>query len=209
MKYRIYILPLCVAALFMSVSCKDFRAKANLKHGLEFDEEGDHLEAIAAYKRAIELKPDYEEAWFDLGMSYFTLSNYEEAAAAFEKTLELREDFRNAHLFLGMTYQYLERYNEAAIVYLDAIDKELDDGMTWCKLGDAYDKLGRKEDAATSYQTGLTRFPNDCTLHYNMALMHLRKGNKAAAQAEYDILEPLNASLADELKLAIERSGIP
>jgi protein O-mannosyl-transferase len=52
-----------------------------------------YVEAIAACRTALKLRPDYAEAWNNIGAAYNKLGRYEEAAAACEQALRYKPDF--------------------------------------------------------------------------------------------------------------------
>jgi Flp pilus assembly protein TadD len=63
---------------------------------LERYREGRYAESIAAARAALELRPNYAEAWNNIGAAYNQLGRYEEAAAACEEALRLKPDFQLA-----------------------------------------------------------------------------------------------------------------
>jgi Flp pilus assembly protein TadD len=55
-----------------------------------------YVESIAASRAALALRPNYPEAWNNIGAAYNKLGRYEEAAAACEEALRLKPDFQLA-----------------------------------------------------------------------------------------------------------------
>jgi Flp pilus assembly protein TadD len=55
-----------------------------------------YVESIAASRAALVLRPNYPEAWNNIGAAYNKLGRYEEAAAACEQALRLKPDFQLA-----------------------------------------------------------------------------------------------------------------
>jgi tetratricopeptide (TPR) repeat protein len=53
-------------------------------------------EAIASYDKALEIKPDKHDAWYNRGISLDELGRYEEAIASYDKALECKPDFEPA-----------------------------------------------------------------------------------------------------------------
>jgi Flp pilus assembly protein TadD len=58
--------------------------------------EGRYAESIAACRRALELRPNYAEAWNNIGAANNKLGRYEEAAGACEQALRYKPDFELA-----------------------------------------------------------------------------------------------------------------
>ena len=54
------------------------------------------LKAIAVYSRAISLKPDYAEAYNNMGNALREQGNLEEALKAYNKAIDLKPDYVEA-----------------------------------------------------------------------------------------------------------------
>jgi tetratricopeptide (TPR) repeat protein len=57
---------------------------------------GDFIGAIASYDRALEIKPDYHEAWNNRGVALGNLGRLEEAIASYDRALEIKPDYHQA-----------------------------------------------------------------------------------------------------------------
>ena len=75
------------------------RAHNNLGNALK--EQGKLDEAVACYRRALELKPDFAEAHNNLGIALKDQGKLDEAVACYRRALELKPDFAEAHDNLG------------------------------------------------------------------------------------------------------------
>ena len=53
-------------------------------------------EAIASYDKALEIKPDKHEAWYNRGNALGKLGKWEEAIASYDKALEFKPDDTSA-----------------------------------------------------------------------------------------------------------------
>lgn len=67
-----------------------------LKRGGDFYYKGKYNEALKAYDKAIELKPDYVEAWYNKGVVLDNLGRHDEALKAYDKAIVLKPDFARA-----------------------------------------------------------------------------------------------------------------
>ena len=70
-------------------------------------------ESIEAYKKALNLDPNYQDALHGLGMALFNRGRVEEAIAAAKKLIEIDQDDILAHTSLSMFYQSQGRIEEA------------------------------------------------------------------------------------------------
>lgn len=55
------------------------------QNGLKYEENKDYLKAIEQYIKAIELNPNYFDAYYHLASCYFILEKYEEAMDYYSK----------------------------------------------------------------------------------------------------------------------------
>lgn len=60
--------------------------------------------AIEAYSQAIQLKPDFAEAYNDRGFAYYLRGNAERAIADFTRAIELRPNYPKAYNSRGVVY---------------------------------------------------------------------------------------------------------
>jgi tetratricopeptide (TPR) repeat protein len=77
----------------------------------------DHLKmpdkAEMLYKDAIGIKPDFVDAWGNLGIIATTQKRYEEAELFFSKALDIKSDHLNNILSCARLFGYQEKYSEA------------------------------------------------------------------------------------------------
>lgn len=76
-------------------------------------ERGETERAIAALKKAVELEPDFAEAWSDLGDAYKRLQDDAHALTAFERAVRIRPDDAVAQTRLANQLLAMDRGDEA------------------------------------------------------------------------------------------------
>lgn len=69
--------------------------------------------AIEHFQKALEIWPDYQDAWNNLGISYMNSTQYEKAYETYQKSLERFPDYIRQRYNMGMTCFQLKRYSEA------------------------------------------------------------------------------------------------
>jgi Tfp pilus assembly protein PilF len=79
-------------------------AEFYLTRGEESAGAHDYDRAIADYDTAIQLKPDYAEAYNDRGFAYYLKGNAERAIADFTRAIELRPNYPKAYNSRGVVY---------------------------------------------------------------------------------------------------------
>ena len=77
-------------------------AEAWFERGCELDTDREHYdEAIEAYRQAIEVAPDFADAYCNLGSVYFNQGDREKARESFRQALEIDAGHVEANLNLG------------------------------------------------------------------------------------------------------------
>ena len=92
-------------------------------------------EAIAAFREAIRLKPDFTIVHNALGNGLLNQGKHEEAIAAFREAIRLSPDFAMAYNNLGKALLNHGRHEEAITAYREAIRLQPDFPMFHCNLG--------------------------------------------------------------------------
>jgi serine/threonine-protein kinase len=108
---------------------------------------GRHSEAIAAFKRAIDLDPLSLIIHASLGRhGYYFARQYDQAIAQLQKTLDMDDNFWVGRLWLGWTYAYIGRLSEALAELHTA--RRLDNNLEIvAALGYAYARGGQRIEA--------------------------------------------------------------
>lgn len=104
----LFIISLIVLKAFAATPIEDFK-RAN-----EMLSSGDFNSAIDSYKKAIDKKSDYAEAYMGLGVAYKQIGDYSNAEKATLTALELKPTYYTAYYNLGLIYELMGE-NEKAI----------------------------------------------------------------------------------------------
>ena len=62
-----------------------------------------YKEAITAYKKAVDINPKKDSAYYNMGIAYGELKKYKEAITAFKKALEINKKKDTAYYNMGIT----------------------------------------------------------------------------------------------------------
>ena len=92
---------------------------SNLGNALK--DQGKLDEAIAAYRQAIGIKPDYAEAHSNLGNALKEQGKLDEAIAAYRQAIGIKPDYAEAHSNLGNALKNQGKLDEAIAAYRQAI----------------------------------------------------------------------------------------
>ncbi len=111
--------------------------------------------AISAYDRAIHLKPDFVEAYFNRGISKKILSQYDETIADFSKVITLKPDFAEAYSERGNIKNILGQYSAAITDANEALRLKPDLPNAYAVRGEARMGMNDIEEAKTDFETAL------------------------------------------------------
>jgi tetratricopeptide (TPR) repeat protein len=110
-------------------------------------------EAKEATTKAIQLKPDFWEAYHHLGKILQHQHQWQAAISAYQQVIELNSQFLHAHLRLAEIYRHLQQYESAIACYNRVIDR-----------AEAQSPL--LEQAIAFYQTTLENYPQPTAQQY-------------------------------------------
>ncbi|MEG4418266.1 tetratricopeptide repeat protein [Microcoleus sp. LAD1_D5] len=136
--------------------------------GAQLLESGNVEGAIAAYRRAIELNPDYSWSHHNLGEALAKLGKLEEAIAAFRRSIELKPDFSWSYHHLGDALYRQQQWEEAVGAFSKAIELDADHFGSYCGLGQSLVKLGRLDEAIIAYEQAIQLNPDADWIHYSL-----------------------------------------
>jgi len=123
-----------------TVSEEAIRAYAE---GYGFAYQENYEDAIAAFDRALAIKPDYGNAMYERGFNYLSLHEYDRAVTDFLAARELGVDGEYTYWNLAWTYYLMGRYDDAIqanAVILDSdpsvIGMRMNQGLVYLAKGD-------------------------------------------------------------------------
>ena len=102
------------------------------------------------------MKPDYVEAYYNLGITLQELDRLDEAGASYRQAISLKPDYAEAHTNLGNTLKELRRLEEAVASYKQAMAQRPDYPDAHSNLGITLKELGRLDEAEASYRQALS-----------------------------------------------------
>jgi tetratricopeptide (TPR) repeat protein len=158
--------------------------------GIAMHFQGNLEDAIAAYLKQLEIKPDHETTWNNLGLVLDGQGKPEDAIAAYLKQLEIKPDDEWAWNNLGVALDGQGKPEDAIAAYLKQLEIKPDHELAWLNLGNTLNKQGHPDEAAAAYAQGLAVHPYDLFLLGNDMELALVQGDMARFHARMAALAP-------------------
>jgi tetratricopeptide (TPR) repeat protein len=131
-----------------------------LERGDELFQKQRYREAVNAYNKVIQMKPDSDLAWFKRGIALENLQFYEDAAVSFEQVSKLRPQDYLAWYKQGCAYEHLHRYAKALQAYEQVVQLQPDNYWVWHDRGKVLEQLQCYEEAVASYDRAVQLKPD-------------------------------------------------
>ncbi|HKY27615.1 MAG TPA: tetratricopeptide repeat protein [Pyrinomonadaceae bacterium] len=184
--------PEAVKSLTESVRLNPNDAQTYLKLGVAYSSQGQHKEAVAVLKMALQIKREVVDAqgFYHLATAYANLGKHSDALDAFKQALYImRADVAD-------TQSTAKTAPPLAHVYHG--------------LGAMYYSLQRPNDAIKELKRAIELNPKLADAYYVLALSYIAVGNRKSAETQRNTLRNLNAKLANQLDktLSSHDSGV-
>lgn len=121
----------------------------------------DYDKAILEFTKAIELNPNYADAYHNRGLTYMQKKESDKAISDYQKAIELNPALWQSYRNLAGVYFDLEQIDSALNYMQKAIEKNPDEPHLWTNLGAIYLELKQKEKAVFAFEQALKLNPND------------------------------------------------
>lgn len=123
---------------------------------------GEHDEALACFRRGLEIEPANVVTLNNLGNALFVLSRLTEARDVYLRAVEVQPNYPKSYRNLAMLYHLVGRGDEAIAAYRLYLEMEPENGEAWHNLGLLLSSEGLMDDAAEAFRVAAERLlPDD------------------------------------------------
>ncbi|MBO6076961.1 MAG: tetratricopeptide repeat protein [Fibrobacter sp.] len=154
--------------------------------------------AMVAYKRTVELLPNFEKAWMLLGDLYYLGGDVGEAIAAYQRAVELGVESDHVHFALAECYLKGRDWTLAQKNFERALQLNPDRMDAWYGLAEVYEKLGDYEYAIKTLQNALQMTATaGADVHFTMAYYYRSMDSTRQSLNEMEngiLMDPENVS---------------
>lgn len=156
-----------------------------------------YKEEIDCYRKAIKIRPDYPQIYFDLAMSYWFQGKQKKAYSEFKRGIPLAPDFQTADFWLPFTVERLKRGKPSGKVSArEQSNKAVAHG--YCLLGIAYLEHGLHIAARHAFKKSVQLLPDYAEAQYELGSIHVKRlRNPKRAEKYLERAEQLFLSQCD------------
>ena len=141
---------------------------------------------LASYDKAIEINPNFDDAWNNRGIALKDLGRHEQAVASYDKAIEINPNHDDAWNNRGIALGELGKYEQALASYDKAIEINPNHDEAWYSRGFDLGELGRHEQALASYDKAIEINPNNHRAWNNHGITLGELGRHEQELASYD-----------------------
>ena len=155
--------------------------------------QGDLRGAEAAFRRVMEIDPEYVDGPVNAARARLQEGDVDAAIPLLERALALEPALARAHFFMGSARRVLGQYDEA-MTHLEVARAQYPrDRVVLGQLGRLHFLQRRFDDAITTFEEVLRIDPEDLQAHYNLMLSYQGAGDPERAAAERVLYERFKA----------------
>jgi tetratricopeptide (TPR) repeat protein len=192
----------------LAVTSGNFQAHIGL--GIALSKEGNREDAIANYREALRLRPQFPAALVNVAAELAALGRLEEAERYAREAADLEPGRATTLNSLGSIVERRGRSAEAIALFEAAVRLDPDLGLAHNNLGLAFAQTGRQREAEQQFRRALQLSPELAAAHNNLALTLEESGRAREAVEEYLEalrLEPDSSEFNNNLGVALAGLG--
>ncbi len=163
-----------------------------------FQDQGRIDEAVAAGRRAAELRGDPDYA-YGLASTLLQMGRIDDALEVYKLVVTLKRDFAEAHAHIGSIWLGRGNLPEAIASYQAAIDAKPEVAQLHCNLAIALSRSGDENAALVSAQRAVDLMPNLAEAHNILGTIWKNRRRPADALASFVNAAKINPNFAEAI----------
>ncbi|MES2627483.1 MAG: tetratricopeptide repeat protein [Bacteroidota bacterium] len=184
-----------------SLEVKPDLARPYFVKGWIYMETGDTAKSSTSYQTAVELDPNFYDAYIQLG-SLASRSSKDVALDYFNSAIDIRPQSMEALYFKAMFLQNRKRYDEARQVYADMLVVDSNNANAYYNLGYIQLDENKPDSAILSFTKAISKNSRYAEAYYNRGYAYELTGKKSQAANDYKL------SLSFNSKFELAQEGL-
>jgi len=153
--------------------------------------------ALSDWNKAIDINPNFADAYYNRGLLYSDQQKYELALADYNKAINLNPNFADAYNNRGNLYKNLQKYELALSDYSKAIDINPNFADAYYNRGLLYQDLQKYDLALSDYNKAIDINPNYAKAYYNRGILYQDLQKYDLALSDYSKAIEINPNYAE------------
>jgi tetratricopeptide (TPR) repeat protein len=180
-----------------TLACTSQNSTAHTNLGLALVHREQVDEAMAHFRMALEIEPDFVQAHNNLGKTLAGRGQVDEAITHYRQALEINPDEVKVHVNLGDALAGRGQVDEAMAHYRKALEIKPDDAEAHNSLGNALARRGQVDEAMAHYRKALEIKPDFELAHNAFGVALAGRGQVDEAIAHYRKALEIKPGFAD------------
>ncbi len=173
--------------------------------------EGKAAQAVAVYRKALEVEPGNPRTYVNLGLAYADAGDLAQAVAQYERSLAIDPAQPLTLVNLGIARAGLSDNGGAIQAYRRALALNASDPLAWFNLANIYLQQSNPDSAAPGYERAAQLDPSLSLAHFYLARILLQRGDytraldEIVAGLEFDPANVEAVAMRDELRRRLRK----
>ena len=155
----------------------------------------EYEESIKNYTKAIKLKPDFTEAYYNRGVVYKDKGDFDDAIKDYTTVIQLKPNHATAYYKRGLCYVDKGDFDDAIKDYTTAIKLKPNRVEVYNRRAETYSRKGDFDDAIKDYTTAIKLKPSSAMYYYKRGLCYVYKRDFDDAIKDYTTAIKLQPNL--------------
>lgn len=153
-------------------------------YGIALLDAQQYASSVAAFERVAKLRPDYPDAFTNIGIALIAWEKYSEARPNLERSLTLAPENSRALYYLALIERN-EGHVDLAIADLQKVETQFPRSRdVHRELGFSFYQQHKYSEARAEYEAVQSIDPDDLSAHYNLSILYRRLGLKKEASEQ-------------------------
>jgi tetratricopeptide (TPR) repeat protein len=128
------------------------RAHVPYNQGLKLAEEGAYLDAVAQFREALSIDPNFVDAYYNLGVTLQKMKAYDRAMVEISTAIRFKQNNPHYHYALGSCLFHMKEYERAAGAFENVMLLDSSHTKALYSLAVAYEKLRETKKARDAWK---------------------------------------------------------
>jgi tetratricopeptide (TPR) repeat protein len=164
-------------------------AETAYSQGLAQLSRDDYARALPNFEKAVEVDPNYAEAWYQAGYCYGILGRAADSLRASRQAARLRPEWAAVWVNIGASSYALGQYKDAVDAYRQAVKLDENDPDIQYSLGLTFNKLGRTDEEILAYRRAVQIKPDHANALEKLGTALFKQKRYADSAATFDTLK--------------------